>query len=167
MAIHLEANYSKKLGLPGYSSHQYSVTIKTEVTDPNQVPAESSRLYDMLQSCVDREIQKTGFLPQGNNDRGGGASGAFANGNGAWSCSPKQRDLILDIVDRNKLDKNEVEKLAQERFGKGVKQLNKLEASGLIDELIEKHDKTGSNRRYGNQRYAPARGRLWELRPLV
>jgi hypothetical protein len=32
-AIHLEANYSKKLGLPGYSSHQYSVTIKTEVTD--------------------------------------------------------------------------------------------------------------------------------------
>ena len=35
MAIHLEANYSKKLGLPGYSSHQYSVTVKTEVTDPN------------------------------------------------------------------------------------------------------------------------------------
>ena len=37
MAIHLEANYSKKLGLPGCSSHQYSVTIKTEVIDPNQV----------------------------------------------------------------------------------------------------------------------------------
>ena len=161
MAIHLEANYSKKLGLPGYSSHQYSVTIKTEVTDPNQVPAESSRLYDMLQSCVDREIQKTGFLPQGN-DRGNGGTGAFANNNnGAWSCSPKQRDLILDIVDRNQLDKTEVEKLAQERFGKGVKQLNKLEASGLIDELIEKHDKTGGNagRRYGNQRFAPSGGR--------
>ncbi len=101
MAIHLEANYSKKLGLPGYRSHQYSVTIKTEVTDPNQVPAESSRLYDMLQSCVDREIQKTGFLPQGN-DRGNGGTGAFANNNnGAGSCNPKQRDLILDIVDRN------------------------------------------------------------------
>ena len=168
MAIHLEAIYSKKLGLPGYSSHQYSVTIKTEVTDPNQVPAESIRLYDILQSCVDREIQKTGFLPQGN-DRGNGGTGVFANNNGAWSCSPKQRDLILDIVDRNQLDKTEVEKLAQERFGKGVKQLNKLEAAGLIDQLIEKHDKTGGNagRRYGNRRYAPAGGRLWRLRPLV
>ena len=64
MAIHFEANYSKKLGLPNYSSHQYSVTIKTEVSDPNQVAAESTRLYDLLQSCVDREIQKTGFLPE-------------------------------------------------------------------------------------------------------
>jgi hypothetical protein len=68
MAIHLEANYSKKLGLPGYSSHQYSVTIKTEVTDPNQVPAESSRLYDMLQSCVDREIHR-GFDRERNRGR--------------------------------------------------------------------------------------------------
>jgi len=78
MAIHLEANHSKKLGLPGYSSHQYSGTIKTEVTDPNQVPAESSRLYDMLQSCVDREIQKTGFLPQGNDRGNGGATNIAA-----------------------------------------------------------------------------------------
>jgi hypothetical protein len=27
----LEATYSKKLGLPGYSSHQYSVTVRAEV----------------------------------------------------------------------------------------------------------------------------------------
>ena len=167
--VKLIANYAKKLGLPGYSSHQYSVTIKTEVTDPAHVAEESGRLYDLLQSCVDREIQKTGFLPQ-RNDRGNGGTGGFANNNnGAWSCSPKQRDLILDIVDRNQFDKTEVEKLAQERFGKGVKQLNKLEASGLIDQLIEKHDKTGGNgeRCYGNQRFASTGGRLWQLRPLV
>ena len=30
MAIVLEANYAKKLGLPNYSSHQYCVTIRTE-----------------------------------------------------------------------------------------------------------------------------------------
>jgi hypothetical protein len=36
MAIQLEANYSKKLGLPGYSSHQYSVTIRTELGDIKQ-----------------------------------------------------------------------------------------------------------------------------------
>jgi len=161
MAIHLEANYSKKLGLPGYSSHQYSVTIKTEVTDPNQVQAESNRLYELLQSCVDSQIQKTGFLPEGSHG-GSVPINQGANGhNEAWTCSPKQRDLILDIVEEHKLDKNEIEKLAHDRFGKGVRQLNKLEASGLIDELLETHGKSNGNsrRRYGNGRYANAGGR--------
>ena len=63
MALVMEANYSKKLGLPGYSSHQYMVTVRTELGDMNQVAAESSRLYALLQSSVDHEIQKTGWLP--------------------------------------------------------------------------------------------------------
>ena len=161
MAIHLEANYSKKLGLPGCSSHQYSVTIKTEVIDPNQVQAESTRLYELLQSCVDREIQKTGFLPEAQQSGTGGNGSVQANGRGeSWSCSPKQRDLILDIVEENRIDNNEVEKLAVDRFGKGVRQLDKLEASGLIDELLEKYGKGSRNagRRYGN-RYAQTGGR--------
>jgi len=29
----IEANYSKKLGLPGYSSHQYSLTLRAEISD--------------------------------------------------------------------------------------------------------------------------------------
>jgi hypothetical protein len=58
MAIVLEANYSKKLGLPGYSSHQYSVTLRTEVPDLSQVEAQSAQLHSMLQASVDREIQK-------------------------------------------------------------------------------------------------------------
>jgi hypothetical protein len=161
MAIHLEANYSKKLGLPGYSSHQYSVTIKTEVTDPNQVQTESNRLYELLQSCVDSQIQKTGFLPEGS--QAGSVPIGHSNGNGSesWACSPKQKDLILDIVGEHRLDKNEIEKLAQDRFGKSVKQLNKLEASGLIDELLDTHGKSNSNnrRRYGNGRYTNAGGR--------
>ena len=36
MAITLEANYAKKRGLPNYSSHQYCVTIRTELTDLSQ-----------------------------------------------------------------------------------------------------------------------------------
>ena len=31
--ITLEANYSKKIGLPGYSSHQFSVTLKSELSE--------------------------------------------------------------------------------------------------------------------------------------
>ena len=162
MAILLEANYSKKLGLPGYSSHQYSVTIKTEVSDLSQAPAESSRLYDLLQSCVDRDIQKTGYLPQGtgNGNRNGNNQSANDNVNGRqeyWACSPKQRDLILKIVEEHKFDKNAVEQLAQDRFGKSVRALNKLEASALIDELISQ---TGGNPRRGHSsRPTPANTR--------
>jgi hypothetical protein len=63
MAIVLEANYAKKLGLPNFSSHQYSVTIRTELTDLSQVEAESAQLYRALQDAVDREIQEDGFMP--------------------------------------------------------------------------------------------------------
>ncbi|HUD45983.1 MAG TPA: hypothetical protein VMR33_04085 [Candidatus Baltobacteraceae bacterium] len=144
-----EANHSKKLGLPGYSSHQYSLTVRAELNDLNQVDAESKRLYSVLQSSVDREIQQTGFLP-GNNGNGHRPSEE------RWSCSEKQRDLILKIVDESKLDKGEIEKLSQDRFGKSVKGLNKLEASGLIEELIER---TGGNGQQGGGRYSRAGAR--------
>ena len=59
----IEANYSKKLGLPGYSSHQYSLTLRAEIADVAQVSQKSQELHSLMQSCVDREIQQTGFLP--------------------------------------------------------------------------------------------------------
>ena len=150
--ITLEANYSKKIGLPGYSSHQFSVTLKSELADVSQAQAESAWLYAVLQSSVDHNIQQVGFLPNGNGNGNG-------HGNGhtpvpepdAWQCSAKQRDLILKITDEHKLDKAKVEQLAQDRFGKGVKLLNKLEASGLIEELLEQ---TGQSQPR-NQRFSP------------
>jgi hypothetical protein len=184
MAITLEANYSKKLGLPGYSSHQYSVTIRLEVSDIKQVEAESARLYALLQGCVDRDIQETGFLPvigssNGNGTRNGshqngsnghsndhttghptnGHRGTNGNGTGrhngqsdVWSCSDKQKALILKIVEDHHLDKQDIEALAQERFSKGVRQLNRMEASGLIEELLETHGgNQGSRRSNGNR----------------
>ena len=63
MAITLEANYAKKLGLPNLSSHQYSVTIRTELTDLTQVEEARARPYGLLQDAVDREIQRVGFMP--------------------------------------------------------------------------------------------------------
>jgi len=145
--ITLETNYSKKIGLPGYSSHQYSVTLRAEIADVSQVQQESARLYQVLQNSVDSNIQQVGFLPGQNgttNSNGAGTGNGNGNDNGhhgaqddKWSCSDKQRDLILKVITENKLDKINVEHLAQERFGKGVRQLNKLQASGLIAELLE------------------------------
>ena len=120
--ITLECNYSKKLGLPQYSSHQFSITLRTEIADLNAVQGESARLYALLQQSVDASIQQTGFLPGTTSNGQNGASNG--NGNGrqeAWACSPKQRDLIVKIVEENKLDKNQVEALAQDRFGKSVR----------------------------------------------
>jgi hypothetical protein len=153
MAIVIEANYTKKLGLPGYSSHQYSVTLRTELADLSQVEAESARLHTLLQTSVDREIQKVGFLPDKGNGNGRSVPGNGSarhngppNGNGnrdAWNCSPKQKQYIIDLVDQNRLDKTAVEQLAQDRFGKSVRALNKLEASGLIEELKEQVARNG------------------------
>lgn len=157
MAIVFEANYSKKLGLPGFSSHQYSVTVRCEVADIKQVPAESNRLYRLMQESVDQEIQNVGFLPNGNGGNGG--NGRQEHDNGDWACSEKQKSLILKIVNENGLDKQEIESLAQDRFGKGVKDLNRLEASGLIEELLEKHgtkENGRSQRRYPSRRYQGA-----------
>ena len=66
--------------------------------------------------------------------------------NGHWSCSDKQRDLILKLVDEHGLDKNEVDSLAHDRFGAGVRMLNKLQASGLITEIIETCSSKGRSR---------------------
>jgi hypothetical protein len=162
MAIIIEANYSKKVGLPAYSSHQFSLTLKTELTDITQVQQESAKLYQQLQQGVDASLQQVGWLPEPNGKTNG--NGHTSNGNGhtnghkpkdeVWQCSPKQKELILKIVTENQLDKNEVEILATERFGKGVKQLNKLEASGLIEELMEKYPR--QQNRGHHPRYQPA-----------
>jgi hypothetical protein len=56
-----------------------------------------------------------------------------------WACSDKQKALILKIVDENKLDKQEAEALANDMFQTPVKVLNKLQASGLIEQLLEKY----------------------------
>ena len=154
MALVLETTYSKKLGLPGYSSHQFSVSLKVEISDVSQVQAESARLYRLLQDGVDSSIKEIGYLPQNGNGNGHGHS----NGNGRppasekeiWNCSEKQKDLIQKIVTEHKLEKQKIEGLALERFGKGVKTLNKLEASGLIEELLEM---TGQSKGTGRGRF--------------
>ena len=167
MAIKLSANYSKKLGLPQYSSHSFSASVEVELTDITQVEAEVQKLYQLLQHSVDQEIQQTGFIPGSDGTKNGTSNGRAQpqpNGNGrsypvqnngrssngsnghpqpraagdAWNCTDGQRGFILRIVSDNKLEKSEVEDLSQQLFGIGVKQLNKMQASQLIDDLLVK-----------------------------
>ncbi len=77
----------------------------------------------------------------------------------AWRCSEKQQSLIEQIVSEHHVDKREVENIALELFGAGVKQLDKLQASGLIDELLDRY---GGGRRQAKRPYrrerAPTNG---------
>ena len=173
MALKLIANYSKRLGLPGYSSHQFSVCVETEINNIDDIAAESTRLYATLQQSVDDEIQQTGFVPpsgygvngksqaSGNGSANGNSqSGSNGNGNGyptngngcnghsngsnghngdAWNCSDKQRELITKLVGEHHLDKGEVDATSHDMFGVGVKDLNKLQASGLIERILDEH----------------------------
>jgi hypothetical protein len=170
MALKLIANYSKRLGLPGYSSHQFSVSVETEISNINDVAGESTRLYQLLQQNVDEEIQRTGFVPdegygiseQGaRNGRNGHSAPTNGNTNGhatngdAWACSEKQQDLIIKLVDEHQLDKGQVDDTSREMFGVGVRELNKLQASGLIDRILDEHGGRKPNRPRG--RTAPPR----------
>jgi len=184
MAIVLEANYAKKLGLPNYSSHQYCVTIRTELTELSQVEAESARLYQLLQTAVDREIQEVGFMPDASRYGMNNGSNVPTNGNGhpsngnghhapanasdrraavpaadGWNCTEGQRGLVLRLINENKLDKNDVEAMAQQLFGIGVKECDKMQASQLIEELLEKTGRKTNGHRSPWQGRQPANAR--------
>ena len=142
--IKLSAAYSKKVGLPGYSSHSFSVSIETELQNLDNVRDESARLYESLQNAVDQQIQKTGFVPPN-------GYGMEADKNGVWNCSQKQRELIEKIGKENNLDRNALDRLADEMFGAAVRELNKLQASGLIDELLDRYAKRTQHRQFGRR----------------
>lgn len=178
MAVILQMTYQKKLGLPNYSSHSCSVSLTVEIPDVSVAAQESTKLYSLLQTAVDGEIQQVGFMPDattygmhhgnrplsnghpsnGNgNGNGNGHPSAPAPANGdRWNCTDGQRGFILRIVSESSLNKQDVEDLAQQLFGAGVTSLDKMQASQLIEELLEKTGKKAGNtqRRWSRQ---PAR----------
>lgn len=179
MAIKLIANYSKRLGLPGYSSHQFEVSIETEITHTSELAAEAERLYGSLQSAVDAQIQQVGFVPDeqyGTQTRQRPVPGASSSQTTfttssvrqvppvgapetsvttvpAWKCSEKQQSLILELAGKTGLDDTALNELATRRFNKVVIMLNRMEASGLIDELMNRSGATSKRSASGRNNY--------------
>lgn len=96
--IKLIANYSKRLGLPGYSSHQFSISVEAELNNTDDVQSEAARLYTTLQQSVDNEIQNTGFVPGDGYGVEAPAQCQIApnvrtreTGSPVWRCSEKQK----------------------------------------------------------------------------
>jgi len=143
MAIVLEMTYGKKIGLPEYSSHQFAVTLRRELASLEDIDAEVERGYAQLQGSVDQQITETGFVP---GDTPPPSPKSISVTEEKWSCSAKQRGLIEKLIGENSLQLSDIESLAVERFGHGLPQLNKLEASGLIDELFQRCGRNGNSR---------------------
>ena len=162
MSVFLEINYSKKVGLPNYSSHSHSVTVRTELSDLSQLEKTNAELYARLQSAVDSQIVNAGHLPTETPanrpapTRTNNPPAAAPTGD-SWACSPKQRDLIEKIIRESQLATGVVEKLATDRFGTPLRNLNKLQASSLIDELIDTYGGKQGGR--GGQRTYAGRDR--------
>lgn len=160
MAIKLIANYSKRLGLPGYSSHQFSVSVETELRDLTEADTEMENLYRQLQRNVDTQIQETGFVPS----EAYGSQPAqrlppqskpqtptphrSQSDHDGWSCSDKQEQFIRRIVEEHKIPTKNVDDLSHRRFGRPAKRLDKMQASGLIDALLDRYSPKGK----GNSR---------------
>lgn len=146
MAVFVESSYGKTIGLPQYSSHRFSLSIKTEVTDLDRIPGEAERIYLLLQQAVDEQIGRPGFIPPRPGSVQAEAPGANGPPADSWNCLPRQKEQILSLVQERELDRWKVEDLARERFGAGVRQLDPEQAAALIDELRETQDAEKASR---------------------
>jgi len=138
----LQVTYSKKLGLPNYSSHSYTVSITTDVESVAAAQNQSALLYKLLQNQVDEDMKDPGYLPDPQtyarpvpNAKVLSVTTVEAD----WACSKAQRAMIVAIVDSCGLQKRQVDDLAKELFGGGVRTLNSKQAARFIKELRARH----------------------------
>ena len=146
MAVLLQFDYNKRLGLPAYSSHSFGISMKAEVTDLERIGEEAERAYGLLQSAVDSQIVHQGFVSNESNEVNGSVQGQKVQPKAKtdpddWNCTIRQRALILSILERNDLDPEVAEDLADDLCGKPMSDLNKGQVSAVIGEILDRWGK--------------------------
>ena len=148
MAVLLQFDYNKRLGLPAFSSHSFGITMKAEVTDLEKIGEEAERAYGLLQSAVDSQIVHQGYVS--NEDKGENGTDQVqktqvkVNGNGSktdpdsWNCTVRQRGLLMNILERNDLDPEAVDDLSQELHGRPMSDLGKSQVSEVIGQVLDR-----------------------------
>ena len=159
MAVMLEFHYDKRLGLPGYSSHDFGVTLKTEITNLDQIEQESEKAYRILQQSVDSQIIHQGYVPDQVNNSGEYNQAEKINPSDEigrnkhypkpeeWNCTERQKDLIMDILNRNDLTPQTLNELALEIHNKDMEKLSRFQVSAVITELLSRFGKRQTNGR--------------------
>ena len=144
MSIQIEATYSKKLGLPNFSSHSFMISVRAEVSSLRRLETESARLYRVLQTSVDKEVQQVGFLPDATKygmllDGMAGANGPASNRHTATDAShssEKQKTLIAKVAKELKFTAEDLDGIAQRLFKLPLAKLDRKQTSGFITELL-------------------------------
>ena len=146
MAILLEFKYDKRLGLPGYSSHDFGVSMRTEVNNVEEIQEESERAYRLLQKSVDAQLRNPGFIASENGkEQRGEENQTEKTDPEKWNCTERQRGLILKILSQNDLPESAVEEVAEELHGRSMSELGKMQVSTVISEVLDrwgKHKRT-------------------------
>ena len=149
MAILIELQYGKKLGLPEFSSHNFNVSLKTEVARLEDVRGEVERVYRLLQEAVDAQIVHPGFVPgseakppSGNNKSVAKTEPAALPANAeppkadTAKASNKQIKYALDLAKNKGLTLSGLNARVQSKFGvESIYELARKDASKLVDEL--------------------------------
>jgi hypothetical protein len=151
MSIQIEASYSKKLGLPNFSSHAFMISVRAEVSSLRRLETESARLYRVLQSSVDAEIKEAGFLPDATKykmlvDGKAAKNGASSNGHRITATpspsadsshsSEKQETLIAKVAKEQKFTAEDLDGIAKRLFGSPLGKLDRKQTSSFISELL-------------------------------
>jgi hypothetical protein len=141
MAIQIVASVGKKVGQPNYGSKSFNLSCTKEVISLGNLEAESVKLYQLLQQIVEGQIEKDGcdestaYVAPVNRIK---INGIKPNGSGVWHCSDRQRELIQKLITDHGLEEA-AEEMSQEMFRASPKDLNKLQASSLIQRILEEH----------------------------
>ena len=152
MAILLEFKYDKRLGLLASDSHDFGVSMRTEVNNMDQIQEESERAYRLLQKSVDAQLHNPGFIASENGkEQRGEENQTEKTDPQQWNCTERQRGLILKIIGRN-LPESEVDRVAQEVTGRRMYELQKGQASLIVGEILD---------RWGKHRRTDLGGGVW------
>ena len=107
------------------------ISVRAEVSSLRRLETESARLYRVLQTSVDTEIQEAGFLPDATKygmlvDGKAGQNGAASNGartptvpvpaTDASRSSEKQKTLIAKVAKEQKFTAEDLDGIAQRLF---------------------------------------------------
>jgi hypothetical protein len=140
MAIQIVASVGKKVGQPNYGSKSFNLSCTKEITDLGTLEAESIKLHRLLEQIVEAQIDKderdeiTEHVAPVNRIHSNGTESNNHNDD-QWNCSPKQASLITTLLKDHGLE-NEAEQLSQQLWKLPVRSLNKMQASGLIENLL-------------------------------
>lgn len=142
-----EISYSKKIGLPNYSSLGLTVTAEVETNDA------FDDAYQHLKNMVDAHLEEVNFSPvqtNGNGHANGNGHGPYGSHQSAPASPPRATSGELATAKQMEL----VKRLCTEQNRKTpTNQITREEASKLINALFEENKGTSSNRSNGQRNY--------------